>query len=267
MFEYIDAHSHPYFPEYDADREEEIAKMKAARIATVSIGVDMASSQASVRLAEEHNNIFASIGEHPGDLKAGHVFDSELVSLASHPKVVAIGECGLDYFRLDSSGEAIKAIQKDIFKAHIELALSVGKPLMLHIRPSDKINFDAYKDALDMLELYVRAGDQLRGNAHFFVGDMDVLQRFLAIGFAVSFGGVLSFARDYDAYVRAAPIDMILSETDAPFVAPLPYRGKRNTPLYIPEVVKAIASVRGEELEIVKKAMVSNASRLFGLPS
>ncbi len=134
---------------------------------------------------------------------------------------------------------------------------------MLHIR-SSKGKQDAYLDALNIIEHHQKlSGGKLRGNAHFFAGDMDVLKRLLGNGFTVSFTGVLTFTKDYDELVKYVPLDMIMSETDAPFVAPVPHRGKRNSPLHVPEVVKAIAEIRGEELDVVKEAMVANAMRHF----
>lgn len=273
MFEYFDIHSHIYFPDYDEDREEEIEKMKKAKIATISIGTGLESSKACIELANNNDNIFASIGEHPGDVVSRSTFDREIIQLAQNKKVVAIGECGLDYFRLlAQSGEAdieasdedvIKKVQKTIFEEHISLSLHTEKPLMLHIRAS-KGTMDAYDDALNILEHHAKVqGEKLKGNAHFFAGNMEVLKRLLNIGFSVSFTGVLTFTHDYDEYVKYTPLDMIMSETDAPFVAPVPYRGGRNSPLYVPEVVKAIAQIRGENLEDVKVSMVNNALKHF----
>lgn len=272
-FEYFDIHSHPYFPDYDDDREVQIDEMKKANIATISIGTGLETSQKSIDLAEENENIFASVGQHPGDMTSRSIFDREIIHLSENKKVVAIGECGLDYFRLKAqTGEIdineedenlIKRVQKEIFEEHIKLSLHTQKPLMLHIRPSAK-TFDAYFDALDILERYAKEhGDNLRGNAHFFAGDMEVLKRFLNIGFSISFTGVLTFTHDYDEYVKYAPLNMIMSETDAPFVSPIPHRGERNSSLYVPEVVKAIARIRGEDLENTRKAMVNNALKHF----
>ena len=267
MFNYIDVHSHLYFPDYDQDREEEIQKMRDAKIATITVGVDFDSSQKSVELAEKYPNIFACVGEHPDHVAVGQVFNERLIDLAKHPRVVAIGECGLDYFRLDpATAEESKAAQKKVFESHIDLALQTGKPLMLHVRPKDKVAFDAYRDTLDILEsVAVKEGEKLRGNAHFFIGDMDVLKRFLAIGFTVSFGGVLTFTHEYDEYVKYAPLTSILSETDAPFVAPVPYRGTRNSPLYVPDIIRAITRIRGEGEEIVQTTLRANAMHQFKL--
>jgi TatD DNase family protein len=269
-FKYIDVHSHPYFPDYDGDREEEMQKIKAENIATISIGVDFETSKQSIELAKKYSNVFSCVGYHPGDLK---IDGEELPSLEvflenkKENKIVTIGECGLDYFRLPEDEKEqieIKKIQKDVFESQINLALKYNLPLMLHIRPKDKISFDAYKDVLDILEpIYKKEGEKLTGNVHFFIGDLGVLKRFLSIGFKVSFGGVLTFTNEYDEYVKYAPLDMILSETDAPFVAPVPFRGKRNSPLYVPIVVENIARIKGEKEEVVRESMVKNALALF----
>ncbi len=267
-FEYFDIHSHPYFPDYEEDRDEQIEEMKKLKIGTISIGTDFESSQKSIELTGKHDNVFASVGEHPGDLSSQSVFDERIAGLASNKRVVAIGECGLDYFgrrNLDGGNlsEKEKNIQKEIFEKHIDLSLQTQKPLMLHIRSSAK-TFDAYFDALNILESHSKKqGEKLKGNAHFFAGNTDILKRFLNIGFTVSFTGVITFTHDYDEYIKYTPLDMIMSETDAPFVAPVPYRGKRNSSLYIREIVEAIASIREEDIEMVKLSMVQNALRYF----
>jgi TatD DNase family protein len=263
QYEYFDIHSHIDSSQFDNDREEEIAKLKEAKIATTTIGVDFSSSQVAITLAEKHENLFACIGQHPGDLIEDSTFDERLTPMAEHPKVVAIGETGLDYFRLEGDTTLIKSIQKTIFQYHIDLALAIDKPLMLHIR-SSKGTYDAYVDALEILEHYSQiSGKKLRGNAHFFAGNLEILKRFMDIGFTVSFNGVLTFTHDYDEFVKTVPLSMIMSETDTPFLAPVPYRGERNSPLHIPLVVSKIAEIRGESLETVKKALVDNALRNF----
>lgn len=264
MIEYFDAHSHLYFPDYDKDREDEIVKMKKDKIVTICVATDFESSEQCIKLAEKHENIFACIGQHPADLNVDSVFDERLEKLCENKKVVAVGECGLDYFRMSADDTALKSIQKTIFEYHIDLALAYDKALMLHIRSTKGTN-DAYYDALEILEKHARlVGVKLRGNAHFFAGDTDILRRFLAIGFTVSFTGVITFTSDYDELIKYTPLDMILSETDSPFVAPVPHRGKRNSPLYVPEVVKRIAEVKNEPLETVKEAILANTKRIFG---
>lgn len=278
-YEYFDIHSHLYFPDFDNDREEEIKKIKKAKIGTITIGTGFETSQTAIEMANKHDNLFACVGQHPGDLNTDSVFDERIRTLADNKKVVAIGECGLDYFRLPPDhvldpekpdlpatvSQVSKSIQKTIFEYHIDLALEKDLPLMLHIR-SSKGTMDAYNDSLDILEHHYKiSGSKLRGNAHFFAGDMDVLKRFLNIGFTCSFTGVVTFTQDYDEFVKYTPQDMIMSETDSPFVAPVPHRGKRNSPLYVPEVVKKLAEIRDESLEDLKKALISNTSRVFGV--
>jgi len=263
--EYFDIHSHLYFPDYDHDREDEIEKIRKAKVAVINIGTDIKTSKQCVELAKKHKHLFACIGQHPGDLDENSVFDEHLVKLAGEDKVVAIGECGLDYYRLPKDPALvaqIKSIQKTIFEYHVDLAISINKPLMLHIR-SSKGTVDAYLDALAILEHHAKTSDTLRGNTHFFAGDMDILNRLLAIGFTVSFTGVVTFTTDYDELIKAVPKDMIMVETDAPFVAPTPHRGKRNSPAYIPQIVEKIAEIRGESPENMKKTLFDNALKHF----
>ncbi len=268
-FEYFDIHSHIYFPDFDKDREAEIKKIQKAGIGTITIGTGFDTSKEAVEIAKKNKGFYACVGQHPSDLVSDSVFDDRLEKLADEKEVVAVGECGLDYFRFSpeqaggSTMDEIKMIQKTIFQYHIDLAITKNLPLMLHIRAS-KGTQDAYIDALEILEHHSKiSGDKLWGNAHFFAGDMDVLKRFLNIGFTVSFTGVVTFTKDYDEYVKYIPQDMILSETDSPFVAPVPHRGKRNSPLFVPEVVKRLAEIRGEDLETLKKALISNTLRVF----
>ncbi len=263
MFEYFDIHSHLYFKDYDKDREHEIEKMKKAKIGTITIGTDFDSSKLAIEMAEKHENLFACIGQHPGDLDANSVFDERLKGLADNKKVVAIGECGLDYFRMEEDNLILKSIQKTVFEYHIDLAIEKNLPLMLHIRGS-KGTMDAYEDALKILEHHASiVGNKLRGNAHFFAGNMEILKKFLAIGFSVSFTGVITFTKDYDEFIKNTPLESIMSETDSPFVSPAPHRKERNSPLFVPLIVEKIAEIRGEDVKEVKKAMIANILRFF----
>ncbi len=258
-FRYFDVHSHIQDKAFDADRAAVIARMKDVSVGALAVGTDRKMSEDAVALAEKHDFLWATIGLHPTD-NLTETFDFDAYKkLAEHPKVVGIGECGLDYFH-ETDPEKREA-QKDLFETQINLAADVGKPLMVHIRPSKGSRTDAYLDSLELLGAYPNA----RGNIHFFAGDWAVAKRYLDRGFTLSFTGVITFARDYDEVVKNAPLNQILSETDCPYVAPAPYRGKRNEPAYVSEVVKKIADIRGESLETVQKAMVANAVRIFGL--
>jgi TatD DNase family protein len=147
----------------------------------------------------------------------------------------------------------------------MEFAVKYDKPLMIHCRPS-KGTVDAYEEMADYLAGRKREyGEGLRGNMHFFVGNTAVAKRFYEIGFTTSFTGVLTFTHDYDEVVRQAPIDMLMTETDAPFAAPVPFRGRRNEPSYVRYVVEAIARIRGIDSEAAREAVVSNARRVFGV--
>lgn len=256
--EYIDIHAHLNFPDYDEDRGEIIKNLAAKKIGVINVGTDRASSEAVVKLAGENENMWATIGNHPADGGASpdetaENFDYEFFKeLALKPKVVAIGECGLDYFHLkDEKG---KDKQKQIFIEQIRLAKEVGKPLMLHIR-------DAYEDVLEILH-QEQAGP---AHAHFFAGSWEVAQKFLDRGDTLSFTGVITFANSYDEVIKNAPLDRIMAETDAPFVAPVPHRGKRNEPAYVTEVYQKMAELKGLSLGEVRGVLVANARRVFDL--
>ncbi len=261
---YIDIHSHLNLPEFKDDIETVVAAMHAHDVATIIVGVDQETSESAVAIAQTSSNLFACIGHHPTDNNT-ELFDIDFYrTLASNQKVVAIGECGLDYFRLKGDMAEEKKRQKEIFIKQIELALELDLPLMIHARPT-KGTMDAYQDVIDVLKAHKKANPKLRGNVHFFVGDISIAKEFLALGFTMSFTGVLTFSSDYDETVRFLPMESILCETDAPFVAPVPYRGKRCEPPYVREVVSRIAELKDLPLESVREALLANAKRVFAL--
>ncbi len=253
---FIDIHCHLDFEDYDADREEVIKKTLDAGGGMINVGVDVATSQKVVELAHKYPTMWATVGVHPTDNLAMQDFTA-LEKLARDPKVVAIGECGLDFAR---TGDEDKPRQYEIFKKHIEIANAVNKPLMLHVR-NGKNDTGAYREALEILKQHARTSF----NFHFFAGSLDDLKSILEISGTVSFTGVLTFTKDYDEVVKAVPTDRFMTETDAPFAAPIPHRGKRNEPLYVLEVVKAIARIRGESEEKVLQQSVDNARKVFGI--
>lgn len=267
---YFDAHTHVNFVVYKDDREETIARAKEAEVGMNVVGTQLDTSKAAVALAEKYDNVWATIGLHPvhttksyHDVKElgeggkeftsrGEVFDAAAYeALGRSPRVIAVGECGLDYYRAD---ESTKDTQKKAFIEQIELANTLKKSLMLHIR-------NAYDDALEL----VKAHAKVKGDVHFFAGDWSVAKKFLDEGFTLSFTGVITLTQDYDDVIRNAPLDMLLSETDAPYVTPAPHRGKRNEPSYVPLVVKRLAEIRGADPGIVGERLLENARRVFGL--
>jgi TatD DNase family protein len=259
---YFDAHSHLIADEFQDDVADVLARMEEHRVGTITVGVDKATSAAAVAFAEKHKNIYATIGLHPTDTSTEMFDDAALTALVDHPKVVGVGECGLDYFRITGDIEAEKKRQRLEFEKQIVFAIDHLKPLMLHCRPS-KGTMDAYEDALDMLEPVKGA---VNGNVHFFVGDVRVARRFYTLNFTTSFTGVITFAREYDDVVRFAPVDMVLTETDSPYAAPAPHRGKRNDPTNVRFVVAALAEITGLPEDKLAEQVVENAKRVFAIP-
>lgn len=255
--EFFDIHSHIQFPEFDSDRDAVISRLREQNTWTITVGTDKESSQKAVESTRLFPGIFASIGHHPTDNSKDEFDTSFFSQLAQDPKTVAIGECGLDYFRAKDGSQTEKSRQKKIFEGHIELSIASGKPLMIHCR-------DAYEDVLDILELkHKEVGNKLRGNVHFFAGNTDIARRFLSLGFTCSFTGVITFTSDYDEVISYIPLGSILSETDSPFVAPVPFRGKRCEPSFVVEVVKRISQIKNISFDEAKKALVENAFRVF----
>ncbi|OGG52342.1 hypothetical protein A2851_04790 [Candidatus Kaiserbacteria bacterium RIFCSPHIGHO2_01_FULL_53_29] len=277
---YFDAHTHVNFVAYNDDREASIVRAKEAEVGMNVVGTQLDTSRAAVELAEKYDNVFATIGLHPvhtaksyHDVKElgeggkeftsrGEVFDfAAYETLGASPRVIAIGECGLDYYRVE---ESTKDVQSKAFIEQIELANKLGKPLMLHIRnplPQGSSEASAYDDALEILKVHAK----VKGDVHFFAGDWDTAKKFLDFGFTLSFTGVITFTHDYDEAIRNTPLDMLLSETDAPYVTPEPHRGKRNESAYIPLIVQKIADIRGEDFEKVATRIMANSRRVFGL--
>jgi TatD DNase family protein len=209
-----------------------------------------------VALAEKHENLFATIGLHPAD-EPGEMFGDGFDELVKHPKVVAIGECGLDYARLEGDTAAEKKRQKEEFEKQIAFAVSHDKPLMIHCR-------EAYPDALSLLASKKKEyGDALRGNFHFFTSPVDVARQCLELGFTVSFTGPITYTSQYDEVVRFVPLERMMAETDSPFAAPVPYRGKRSEPSYVTEVISKIALIKGLEREAVAAELLRTSLHSF----
>jgi len=258
---YIDTHSHPHFPHYDADRDAMLARMRTAGVGTIAVGTSFETSKDAVAIASKHPDIWATIGVHPND--TNEAFDVSVFTPLITDRVVGIGECGLDYFR--SNAETEGARQKENFAAQIAFAVEHDLPLMLHVRAS-KGSTDAHDDAIDMIKsLQAAHGTRVRGNAHFFTGPIEIARRYWDMGFTTAFPGVITFAPEVQDVVKAAPLDMILSETDAPYAAPVPYRGQRNEPAFVVQIVETISALRGMGHEAVRLQLIENAHRIFGL--
>lgn len=254
---HIDIHAHLDFPDFDIDREELIADMLSKDIGAFNIGTSLETSKNSIALAEKYENIWAIVGVHP--IHVGESLLDDLVkieSLISHPKCVAIGECGLDFFRKADDMEN-KKIQLEFFEKQIELALTYNKPLMIHCR-------EAYSETLDVLENYKKSHPELRAHFHFFTESVNIARRVLDDGFTVSFTGPVTFA-DYDELIKFVPLDSMMIETDSPYAAPKSVRGKRNDPRNILEIGAKIAQIKGISEEEVFEKMRENVKRVFGV--
>lgn len=263
-YKYFDVHSHLNLEDFASDREAVMREMESELVGTITVGVDHDTSSLALEISKHSPFCFACIGMHPVD-NIDEPFDKEVyLRLAGHEKVVAIGECGLDYFRTDKTNTDEINRQKNLFREQVELSFKVGKPLMIHARPS-KGSMDAYEDVVEIFEEYKSKGLKIHANMHFFVGDEKVTAELLKFDTTFSFPGVITFARDYDSVIRMIPQDRILSETDSPFATPEPYRGKRNLPIYVKEVVSKLAELKGVSHEEMRVATVSNAKKFFGV--
>jgi len=278
---FFDAHGHLNFVAYKDDRDETILRSLDAGVWMNVVGTQKDTSRSAVGIAERYKEgVYATIGLHPihtgksyhdkeelGEegkefTSRGEDFDFDYYrTLAQSSKVVAIGECGLDYYRVANDESHTR--QEEAFRKQIELAVDVKKPLMLHIR--NGVGRSAYSDAYKILADYDTQLTTKKGNIHFFAGSWEEAESFVERGYYFSFGGVLTITHDYDSVVRKLPIERILSETDCPYVTPAPYRGKRNEPIYVIEIVKKIAEIRGEDFEFTQNQLAKNTISFFNL--
>jgi len=276
---FIDIHCHTNFALYDADRDAVINRSLDAGGYMINVSTQKDTGAAAVKLAEKYEKgVYAIVGVHPihsdacfhdadelgqGNIEftsRGEVFDIDTYRpMFESPHVVGVGECGLDYYRIDPS---TKAKQIDNFKKQIALANEVTKPLMLHVRKNtDSTVHSAYLDALDI----IRADAKVPFNFHFFAGTVEEARVLLDAGATFSFTGVITFAKEYAELIRFIPHDRIMSETDAPYVTPIPHRGQRNEPIYVIEVVRKMAEIKGLDIEVMKEHIWANAQRVFGI--
>ena len=251
----VDSHCHLDFPDFAPDRADVLARARNAGVGVmVTIGTRL-SKFAEVRaLAESDPALYCSVGVHPHEAEKEGVGDpAPLLNAAQHPKVVGIGETGLDYFYKHSAPEA----QARSFRAHIAAARESGLPLIVHAR-------DADVDTIRILADEHRAG-AFPGVIHCFTASRDLADHAVALGLYISFSGIVTFknARDIQETAKALPLERILVETDAPYLAPVPNRGKRNEPAYVAHTASFLAKLRGETAERIADATTENFFRLF----
>jgi TatD DNase family protein len=247
----VDSHCHLAYPDFDADRDAVMARAEAAGVTRcVAIGTDVAASRRAVELAESDPRVFATVGIHPNDCE-GFSDWGALEELARRPRVVGLGETGLDWYRTTAS----RAAQREAFERTMETAKAAGKPVVIHCR-------EAYDDTLDMI-----AASRPAGVMHCFAGDEAQARRSLDMGFYISFAGPVTYRKN-DALrqiARFVPRDRVLVETDAPFLPPEPHRGKRNEPSYARLTAERVAASMGIPFDEFARLESENATRLFGL--
>src|SRR6185312_3727340 len=260
MATFFDTHAHLDYPDYTNDLSEVVARAHAAGISKIiSIGTDLASSKRAIQLAEQFPNIFAVVGWHPSNAhEAPDDIRDPLRELAKHPKVVALGETGLDYHRLpgkENGGASVPASgldadykkkQSEIFQQHLEVAIELGLNCVVHQR-------DAFDDTLAQLK---PVAGKVRGVFHCFGEPTERMKQILEIGSLVSFTGIVTFKNGQNVRdtVAATPLDKFMLETDCPYLAPVPYRGKRCEPAYVKEISETVAQVRNCSLDELSAA-------------
>lgn len=257
---FIDSHCHLSFPELREQLPQILQAMGAAQVeAALCICTTMEEFPTVHAIAQAHAQLWASVGVHPDNEDVHEPSIEELVAAAASPKVLAIGETGLDYYRLNGRTLDQMEWQRERFRTHIRAARQVAKPLVIHTRSS----------AADTLKLLVEeGGEQAGGVFHCFTEDLAVAQAAVEMGFYISFSGILTFknAQSIRDVAAALPLERILIETDSPYLAPVPYRGKTNSPAYVPHVAACLAELRGLPVDEIAAQTTANTRRLFRMP-
>ena len=256
---FTDTHAHLSFPDFASDLPATVMRATAAGVTRIiSVATDLADARRVLAVAGEYPGLFASVGLHPNHIPDSWRADlQQIAELAGQPKVVAIGETGLDYFR--SCDRA--AAQQEMFQAHLDLARQRHLPVIIHCRAADA-------DTLAMARANVPDWRPW-GVMHCFAGNTQVALECVELGLLISFTGILTFknADTLRAVAGAVPLENMLLETDAPYLAPIPQRGQRNEPAFIPHIAGALAQLKGVPVEEVARVTTANAQRLFGLPA
>ena len=272
---FFDSHTHLNLAAFDKDRKEIIEKTLEQSVFIINIGTCYKTSKKAVEIAQQYENCWATVGLHPShtipmkidkselvvnineNISEAEVFNEKFELLLKEPKVVAIGECGLDYSYLKDFSEndqiKYKKMEEEEFRKQIQAAKKYNLPLSLHIR-------DLYEEALIILE---DEGYKNEAVFHFFTGNVDQAQKILKRGFYLGFSGIITYSEKMDQVIKDTPLEKILIETDAPYVAPIPYRGDRNEPIYVKEVAKKIAQIKKLPLKEIEEATFKNTLRLF----
>lgn len=270
----IDTHCHLHFPAYDEDRDAVFLRMREKEIAAITVGTSFRTSEEGIRFAETHDGVWATVGYHPEHLTSSYhdesegpveSFDAAAIKTlaASSKKVVAIGETGLDFFRIDKDRDAEDArrIQEDAFREHLKIARELDKPIVIHCR-------DAFARLAEIM-----SDTKVSGVVHCFTGSWEDAQPLLDLGLHLSFTGIVTFPpkktddpeKHVHRVIERMPLERLLVETDAPWLTPIPHRGEKNEPAYVEFVAQKVAELRRMRLEDVARRTTENAVKLFGL--
>lgn len=279
----IDTHCHLHFPPYDVDRADVLARMRERRIGAITVGTSLANSEKGVAFAEAEEGIWATAGLHPehfssdfhdeneGEVKESSLDVERLERIArSSKKIVGIGETGLDFFRIDEGRDAAeaRALQESSFLAHVHVAQKCDLPIVIHCR-------EGLTRLTEIVQNELNEGRKVRGVVHSFTGTWEEAKPLLDLGLSIGVNGIATFPlrktqtfeQAIDRTIERMPLERLLVETDAPYLAPAPYRGKRNEPTYVEEVAKHVAKVRGMSVEENARKTTENARELFRLDS
>ncbi len=283
----IDTHCHIHFNAYKNDMDEVIQRTLSKDVQMITVGTQKDTSRHALEIAEKYDGLWATVGLHPNHLTAQEFWDDEEIpkdkiktrtevfdpdfylELAKHPKCVAIGEFGLDYYHLPKhlDVEEIKELQRKTVLEHFDLATKADLPVVIHSRDAHEEQFELIKDALSKGKL------SCKGVIHCFTGTLEQAQAYIEIGFLISFTGIITFPprkkegeiSPLQKVVQDLPLESIMLETDAPYLAPVPHRGKRNEPWYVIDIAKKVAELKGISLEEVEEQTNKTAKKFFKL--
>lgn len=254
---FVDSHCHLDFPEFQARLPEVLANMVTSKVShALCVSVDIPNFPKVRQLAEEHSNLYASVGVHPDYEDTPEPSIEFLVSEARHPKIIAIGETGLDYYRMGERSYESMDWQRERFRTHIRAAVASKKPLIIHTR-------SASADTLRILK--EEGADQVGGVMHCFTESTEVAKAAMEMGFYISFSGIVTFksAKDLQETCRQVPLERMLIETDSPYLAPIPYRGKTNEPAWVSKVGEFVANLKGVPVDEVAERTSYNFFQCF----
>ena len=257
---FIDSHCHLDFPEFQSRLPEVLANMKSANVShALCISVDLPDFPKVLKLAQDHAHLYASVGVHPDyEDTPEPSFDFLVETALKHPKIIAIGETGLDYYRMGERSYESMEWQRERFRTHIRASVASHKPLIIHTRSA----------SVDTIQILKEEGaDRIGGVMHCFTESLDVAKAAMDLGFYISFSGIVTFksAKDLQDTCLKVPLERMLIETDSPYLAPIPYRGKTNEPAWVAKVGEFIANLKGLPLDELAKATSQNFYDCFQL--